>query len=199
MIEQAVTGIVLRRRWFVDDKISLFTDGYGRLQGLSCNINRSVSCWELSDPSIVWTPCSGVHTTFYWQQHFLELYYYFLPLEQPSEELFSLLSVLIHVAKAPALFWRGGVGCFFQMLGYQLSTELESLVTSFTKVCNYYWHKVQENNDNVLQIPMENDCYYDVFDLDSSIMSLLKRHPYYHMLKTIPFIPEFSSSSVVVQ
>jgi len=117
---------------------------------------------------------------FFWRNHLLDLYFHYVPLGQPQEELFELLVQALRLHKAPPIACKLFIVHFFKLLGChmpegfdQYTQTLESLI--FEPEAKTYTYLCEEK-------------------LDQWLSSMIVQHDHFQYLKTQQFMPQLYSS-----
>ena len=203
-------GVVLCEQCAVTPTIAVFTQNYGRLsvrdrrtnrrirlqqgQGVRLVLQHEKGHWFIKEAEFLLLPVGHDHATLFWLHHFFELYYYFLPLEQASNELFVHLCTLVRVESAPLSFWQVGVARFFQFLGYGLPQELAIDVASFDKQVEPAARNLAAN---VLHLNEQKEYHCEPVKREQWIARAVRSHPHASLLKTTTFFTQLYPHSEV--
>lgn len=192
-------SVVLRYNCKATPLLSLYTATHGRVivrdmrryeaksplhvgDIVSVHLDRFKKSWQLVHAQgEVTQPQNVIPETLFWRHHILDMYYCFIPLEQPSEELFSLLCLCARLDNAPPFVWKALLVRLFALLGYGVPSALfacQQLVRTIDEHAQTY------NTANVLRITEQNKYSSDEKELDTWLVSMVQQHEHYYLLKT---------------
>lgn len=192
-------AVVLRYTCKATPLISLYCPTHGRLvvydrrrhhtkqplapgQLIDCAIERFGNSWQLqmAEPVMV-KATSSSYESLYWQHHLLDIYYCYIPLEQPSDELFRLLTVFMRLDAAPAKVWKAAIVYLFSLLGYGVPKSLLECIKLIVLIDE---HARTYNTANVLHIDWQKQYVWSEQAIDDWLVQMLEQHDHYHLLKT---------------
>lgn len=194
-----LAAVVLRCTCKATPLLSLYTATHGRItvrdarrhasrnplhvgDTVSVHLERFGKSWQLVHAQNEMTqPKNVTPETLFWRHHILDMYYCFIPLEQPSENLFSLLALCVRLNNAPSVVWKSLLVKLFGLLGYGVPPTLHA--------CNQLVRQIDEhaqtyNTANVLRITEKNEYVSDEKALDTWLVSMVQQHEHYFLLKT---------------
>lgn len=119
---------------------------------------------------------------FYWIQHLLELYYYFVPLGQPCEELYALLAGALSASRSLTPCEQRSVFIMFYLaLGEAIP---DPVITAATRCMS----------DDILKNICSGDYHYED-SVDTWLVWFVSAHPYGKLLNTEQFFPQIYPKS----
>jgi hypothetical protein len=200
-----IQAVVLRSLDGYGSRYSLYTSVYGRLDIHDIRRARERSPLVVGDVGYVvlmqqgkrwmldsfesmlaWAETTNTES-FYWRHHFLDMYFYYVPLEQPSEELFALLLFVLQLAIAPIILFKLCAARFFSLLGYYVPEALLWYNTVLQGVDEF----MQQNSaKDVLRFEIKEEYILRSMELDSWLVSLVVQHDHFKYLKTQHFLPQ---------
>ena len=202
-----IQAVVLRKICADESAIALYTPHYGRLRTLQKVRKKQ---WEqvstgdiclaaiefrqgkvflLNLESVVTRPIAADANSFFWQSHFLEMYFYYIPLEQPNKELFSLLTHVMRLSVAPDLLFKACLAQFFSLLGYHVPEEV-------------FWYRdlfgaLEGHSDtSASRVALDVGAAgryeaKEMQNLDRWLLNTVREHDHFRYLKTQQFLPQF--------
>lgn len=204
-MQTIIQAVVLRNVGLEPIRLSLYTSLYGRLTvhdmrrkkqwqeaivgdicyaSLAAQGNR----WFLYDLESVVTRVAGADmSSFFWQNHILDMYFYYVPLQQPSGDLFSLLIQILRISVAPDIVFKLFVAHFFSLLGYHVPEQLRWYRQVLGQI---ELHGLEQGIDPQLKMELEVTHAHSVEILDQWLMSMVVQHDHFHYLKTQNFLTQ---------
>lgn len=195
-----INAVILRYTCKATPLLSLYTASHGRITVRDCrrNIHRSPlhvgdsieghiqqfgSTWQLSAAEQVIIKQQDQHDphSLFWKHHLLDLYYCYVPLEQPSVDLFQLLSIMMRLESAPALIWKAALVHLFGQLGYGVPAELQNCLKVIIQIDEY---AQTYNTANVLHIDSQKEYVWDEQAADAWLVKMMQQHAHYSLLQT---------------
>jgi hypothetical protein len=125
--------------------------------------------------------------SFYWRQHFLDMYFYYVPLEQPSAELFALLLFVLQLAAAPVFLFKLCAARFFALLGYYVPEAFSWYGTVLEHVGQSVHNGAPKD---VLRFEIKDEYISRSTELDAWLIDLVVQHDHFKYLKTQHFLPQ---------
>ena len=209
-MEYTERAVVLREQCPATPTISLFTQHHGRISAKDRRTNRGVRLqqgqgtrlvllrekgrWFIKDAELLLQPVGTNHETLFWLHHLLELYYYFLPLEQANGELFMHLCMLLRIEVAPLSFWQIAVVRFLGFLGYGVPGELRDDVLLFDQQVE---PSARNLAANVLHLDEQKEYHCEPLIREKWITHMVRSHPHASLLKTTDFFTHLYPHSEV--
>jgi len=205
-----IQAVVLRSTQSEPAVLSLYTPLYGRLMaqdmrrkqqwqaaaiGDVCyaSISSQGTRWILHDLESVITRGSLLDTeVFYWQSHVLDLYFHYVPLEQPSNELFSLLVQILRVSAAPSIVFKLFGAHFFSLLGYHIPEDLRWYRQVLASIEN---HDGGGSSTGSFVFSSDATSASVSKNLDQWLMSMVVQHDHFRYLKTQNFLQQLYSTA----
>jgi hypothetical protein len=200
-----IQAVVLRSLDGYGLRYSVYTSEYGRLDIQDIRRGRERSPLVIGDVGYVvlvqqgkrWALDSfesmiarseaGHTESFYWRHHFLDMYFYYVPLEQPSTELFGLLLFVLQLAVAPVLVFKLCAARFFSLLGYYVPEALLWYKGVLQGVDEF----MQQNSANdVLRFEIKEEYILRSIELDAWLVDVVVQHDHFKYLKTQHFLPQ---------
>ena len=140
------------------------------------------SSWQLQGAEHLMTQAPEASPeSLYWQHHLLDIYYCYVPLEQPSGALFQLLSLCMRLGQAPPIVWKAAVVYLFSLLGYGVPKTLEECGKLLFRIDE---HARTYNTANVLHIDWQKEYACDEQTMNRWLIEVLQQHAHYSLLKT---------------
>ena len=203
MDDSTEVGFILKRFFPQQKKISLLTRSKGKIillfkkdkvcQALwpgmliSCEPIEYGNYYFVNSVEVISEVSSQQQYDIYWVHHLLELFYYFIPLADPSDRLFDqferYLTILNHQAIQASIQLILKQLCIVHFLcsmgSYAMPQGLRYALAllSSPDVCL-----------NDVEKEIINFCSYDVNRINRWIMSCLRKHPSFRSFKTVSFM-----------
>lgn len=211
-MEISLSGVVLREQCRATPSFSVFTEELGRLvvrdrslrhgvrlqpgHGVHMVLLKQGGQWTLRDRQLLFVPDGDDSGTLFWHHHLLELYFYFVPLEQPQQFLFAHLCQILRAKQAPDAFWQLAVARFLAHLGYGVPTPLAGDIALFNQALS----PLTAIDGHLLrEVPAVEAYQYHAPDREQWITKALRSHPYAGLLKTTNFFARLYPQSEVEQ
>ena len=198
-----IQAVVLRRIAQEPTTLSLYTERFGRIEvrdvssrkqwhevsvGDICyaTLEQRGKTWFLNYlESVVTYSLNADSQTFFWHHHLLDMYFYYVPLEQPGDRLFVLLATVLQVSRGSDLVFKLFMAHFFALLGYFVPEEI-------------MWYRSVLAQLELLAIQSspaatidDIDCDYEsVLQLDAWLKITVSQHDHFRYLKTPQFLPQ---------
>lgn len=195
-----IHAVVLRYTCKATPALSLYTPTHGRITVRDCrrsphrnplhvgdviegHLQRFGSSWQLAAAEQVITKHHEAASSdaLFWKHHFLDVYYCYIPLEQPSDDLFQLLSLLMRLESAPPKIWKAALVHLFAQLGYGVPPELRNCIGMIAQIDEY---AQTYNTANVLHINWQKEYVWDEQMLNTWLVRMIQQHAHYSMLRT---------------
>ena len=186
---QTVVGIILRIYSHSDNSVILCTKHYGNIIArfvdakvkhpgsiIHASLEKKGSSWRVSNIETVHSDHAWDSEMLEWYHHILELYYFYIPQEQPMDELFDQLYMLSHSTKELAgNRWRAFVLSFIRYTGEPVPNSVYQAMSS----C------------------LHDSCSSEQKKLiDTWIVSFIKKHPCYSRFNTKNILQTIYSHNV---
>jgi len=206
-MDVVIQAVVLRKIFADESAIALYTPRYGRLKVLQkarkkqweevstgdiCLATiefRQGKAFLLNLESVVTRSPVADATSFFWQSHLLEMYFYYVPLEQPNDELFALLTYVMRLSVAPDILFKACLAQFFSLLGYHVPEEVFWYRDLFGALDGYDDTSAQRTALDARLV--ERYEVKETQNLDHWLLSTVREHDHFRYLKTQQFLPHF--------
>lgn len=150
-----------------------------------------------NDIEILMIPINDVKKNIYWIHHFLEICYYFLPLELPCKDVFQILKEFFRISKKE-LFFKPYFSLvkkicmikLFKLLGFYPEREFSLYDTLFENILAVSIDSSDIQKVRSLNILLSKITSFMVKEIDLWLFECLNNHPYLHLFKTISFFDE---------
>ena len=131
--------------------------------------------------SLVTQPKMSNSDIFFWRNHLLDIYFFYVPLCQPNEGLFALLVQTLRTENAPPLLFKLFITHFFCLQGYHVPEDVR-------------WYRpllaqALETHPFVLHAEPEAELSLDVW-----LKATVVQHNHFQYLKTHHFLPQLYST-----
>jgi len=198
-----IQAVVLRRIAQEPVTLSLYTERFGRITvrdisakkqwqeaavGDICYATleqRGKTWFLLGLESVVTYAQSADSATFFWHHHLLDMYFYYVPLEQPSSHLFVLLTTLLQIAVGGDIVFKLFMAHFFSLLGYYVPEEVRWYRLLLAQL---EAHVAVSSSSVAIN---DADCdYASLAQLDAWLLTTVSQHDHFQYLKTHQFLPQ---------
>ncbi len=189
--------------------VALYTERYGRItahdasrkkqwQSMSVGdicyitLGQRGNTWFLYNYESVLTYHMQSHPqTFFWHQHILDMYFYYVPLEQPSAHLFVLLTTILKISVAADLVFKLFIIHFFCLLGYFVPESFRWYRALLAQLESYLH---ADDATLLMTLDVESARYESqVPALDVWLVGMVSNHDHFRFLKTQQFLPQLYS------
>ena len=141
--------------------------------------------WLLSSFESVMTRSQHTEADFfYWRSHFLDMYFYYIPLEQPCADLFGLLVFVLQISSAPLVLFKLCAVRFFVLLGYAIPESLRWYTQALHPIMN------EQEAKDVLRFEIKEEYILGSKELDMWLVETVTKHDHFRYLKTHMFLPQ---------
>jgi len=200
-----IQAVVLRRISAEPLTLALYTERYGRITVHDVSLKKQWQEIGVGDICYVTLGQRGkkwflyhhesavtysLHSdlpTFFWHHHLLDMYFYYVPLEQPSAHLFVLLLMALKISAASDCVFKILVIHFFALLGYFVPPAFRWYRLLLAELEQ---HTQQERYDLVMTLMPTNQDETSLAALDAWLLSMVSQHDYFRYLKTQQFLPQ---------
>ncbi|MDQ5940681.1 MAG: hypothetical protein QG632_407 [Candidatus Dependentiae bacterium] len=209
-MQAIIQAVILRNVQSEPMALSLYTPLYGRLivqdmrrkrqwqevvVGDICYASLSVqgTRWFLHDlESVVTYQESAGMNAFYWRSHVLDLFFHYVPLQQPSSELFSLLVHILRISSAPDIVFKLFGLHFFSLLGYHVPEDLRWYRQVLAGIEQ---HHAENSQDQNVAFDFGATPLHVADGVDRWLMSMVVQHDHFRYLKTQIFLNQLYSTA----
>lgn len=204
-------GIVLRL--YPSHKFSVITNALGKIVLMAPRQNnvlriRPSSLIEFTyktsyqnvhvvkDIAILFTPLPQCATDLFWLHHLMELCYYFIPLHEASDEVFTMLKNCIALLTSYHLFELNGweaikrlcISSILLSIGFFPPDSLKKPILIMKKTLLLFIDFSNSSSLEFLQNELSSLRKITISNIDKWILECLKTHPQLYLFKTINFI-----------